>query len=75
MIIMAASTYNPSFGTVSGAEQSKPGIFAKFAQRFVAQRTAKARQMTAWYLSSYSDEQLAGLGWSAADIKRLRGVA
>ena len=72
---MAASTYNPSFGTVSGADQSKTSIFSKFAQQFVAQRTAKARQMTAWHLNSFSDEQLAGLGWSAADIKRLRGVA
>jgi hypothetical protein len=75
MIIMAASTFNPSFGAVRGVEQSKPGLFAKFAQQFVAQRTAKARQMTAWYLSSYSDEQLAELGWSAVDIKRLRGAA
>ncbi len=72
---MAASTYNPAFTTVSGTEQSKPGLFAKFAEQFVAPRTAKARQITAWHLSSFSDEKLAELGWSAADIKRLRGAA
>ena len=71
---MATSTFNASLAQ-RGAAPSKPGFFAKLAKQFVAQRTAKARQMTAWYLSSYSDEQLVSFGWSAVDIKRLRDAA
>ncbi|MFY0613230.1 MAG: hypothetical protein JXQ99_16985 [Hyphomicrobiaceae bacterium] len=70
---MAATTFNASLARKS-AEQSELGFFARFAQRFVAQRTAKARQMTALYLESYSDEQLVRCGWSAEEIKRLRNI-
>ena len=70
---MATTTLNASIDTQS-ARQSQPGFFARFANRFVAQRTAKARQMTAFYLESFSDEQLVRCGWSAEDIKRLRNA-
>lgn len=70
---MATSTFNHSVPQ-GGVTQTQPGFFAKVAERFVAQRTAKARQMTAWYLSSFSDEQLVSYGWSAAEIKRLRNA-
>lgn len=70
---MATATFNASFAR-NDASPSEAGFFASFAQCFVAQRTAKARQMTAWYLESYSDEQLVKFGWSAQDIKRLRNA-
>lgn len=70
---MATSTFNHSLPQ-GAAGQAQPGFLAKVAERFVAQRTAKARQMTAWYLSSFSDEQLVSYGWSAAEIKRLRNI-
>ena len=56
------------------AGRSEFGFFARFAKRFVAQRTAKARRMTAHYLESYSDEQLVRYGWRAEDINRLRNA-
>ena len=72
---MATSTFDASLVGQNTADQSKPGFFKIVADSFIAQRTARARQMTAWYLASYTDKQLAGFGWTAADIKRLRGVA
>lgn len=72
---MAASTFDTSFVTFTETDTAKPGLLATFAQRFVEQRTAKAKQMTASYIKSYSDERLTELGWNAADIKRLRNAA
>lgn len=72
---MAASTFDTSFAAFTETEKAKPGFFATFAQKFVDQRTAKAKHMTASYISSISDEKLAEFGWSAADIKRLRNAA
>ena len=66
---MATSTYSAALAHDIPA---KNGFFTKVAQRFVAQRTAKARALTATYLSSVSDAQLVSYGWSAEDIKRLR---
>ena len=56
------------------ADRSQSGFFARLASQFVAQRTAKARRMTAVYLEMYSDEQLVRYGWSAEQINRLRNV-
>ena len=70
---MAATTLKTSLAG-NGASRSEPSYLARLARRFVAQRTAKARQMTAWYLESYSDEQLVKCGWSAEEIKRLRNL-
>ncbi len=69
---MATSTFN---ATLAQGTPAKDGFFARVAQRFVAQRTAKAREMTATYLSSVSDAQLVSYGWSAEEIKRLRNLA
>ena len=69
---MATSTFNP---TLAQGAPTKTGFFAKLAQRFVAQRTAKARELTATYLSSVSDAQLVSYGWTAEEIKRLRNLA
>jgi hypothetical protein len=72
MIIMATSMYNPSMAGSDGSAKNKTGIFAKLGQQFVEQRMAKARAVTADFLSHYSDEQLESYGWSKQDVKRLR---
>lgn len=72
-MIMATSTYNPSLAASTDVDQSKPGFFARLAQQFVEQRTREARRITAEHMKLYTDEQLVGFGWSAKEIKYLRG--
>ncbi len=72
MITMATSTYNPSLASSSDDSQAKPGFFSKIFNGFVEMQTARARILTAQFMSSLTDEQLADYGWSPQDIKRLR---
>ena len=58
---MAESTFDTQFVPVAETKAAKPGFVAKFAKKFVEQRTAKARHMTASYIQSFSDEKLAEL--------------
>ncbi len=69
---MATSTYNESLATQGKVETVKSGIFDRFFKRIVDIQTAKARVITADFLSGVSDQELLSYGWEPEDIKRLR---
>ena len=69
---MAASTYNDTIASTDKAKPSKSGIFSGLFNKFVDVQMAKARVITADYLSGVSDEELLSYGWEPQDIKRLR---
>ena len=65
------STLTIALGNIApsaAASPASPGLFA----RLVHQRGMRARREVLSYLMSQSDERLAGLGFSADDIRDLR---
>lgn len=71
---MATSTYNPSFAPSSDASQPKAGLFTRLFNGLVEMQTARARIVTAQFMSNLTDEQLSEYGWTPQDIKRLRKI-
>ena len=69
---MATSTYTQHLVSSGDAKAVKPGIFNKLLKHIVDVQTAKARTMTAEFLSGVSDQELLSYGWELEDIKRLR---
>ena len=69
---MATSTYNPSFDSSPDAPQAKSRFFSRLFNGLVEMQTARARILTAQFMSSLTDEQLKDYGWTPQDIKRLR---
>lgn len=69
---MATSTYNESLAGQGKEETAKAGIFNRFFRGIVEIQTAKARVITADFLSGVSDQELLSYGWEPEDIKRLR---
>lgn len=58
--------------TSSGTRVQRPSLFSRIMARIAAAQERKALQVVAAQLSTYSDEALVDLGWSAERIAALR---
>ena len=62
-------------GAVTGGTHKSEGFFHRIVTRIVEGQQRKAHAMVREYLATQSDEHLASLGYSAAEIKTIRNQA
>ena len=68
-----ATTYNSTI-TGNTATRSRPGFASRLLQRYIAARQKEADQRVGDYLRNFDDISLKGMGYSTAEIAKLRSV-
>lgn len=68
-----ATTYNSAI-TGNEATSSRPGFASRLLQRYVAARQKEADQRVGDYLRNFDDDSLKSIGYSDAEIAKLRSV-
>jgi uncharacterized protein YjiS (DUF1127 family) len=63
---------NGIIGLAAGTSEPRQSFLSRFFERIAASRTAQARVQVAAYLAKLSDQRLADIGFTPAEIAAIR---